>query len=332
MSKIFLSVWVGVLAITFTLDAEAQRRLGGGRTLGRQAPQVQKAQTAPPAPSSTAPTTPAQPSAATSAPSPTAQPAAAAAKAAGATAAATRSPMKSMLMGAAAGLGLMALASWLGFGEGMATVMLFLLVGALVVMGVGYVLRRRGGLQPAWQGAGGTMPKPHVAQRMERIEPQPLPVERAMVGVSNGVRPGSAMDHFMREGAINPLIPWGVPNDFDTKGFLAQARTYFSALQVAWQNADLDALSDFTTHDMFVALTHELRARAQTPESVEVVTLEVRLLGIESSATEHLASVRFTGALRIDGVEEKIDEVWNLSKPVDGKTGWLLAGIEQIEG
>jgi predicted lipid-binding transport protein (Tim44 family) len=23
------------------------------------------------------------------------------------------------------------------------------------------------------------------------------------------------------------------------------------------------------------------------------------------------------------------DEVWNLSKPVDGKTGWLLAGIQQ---
>ncbi len=334
MSKIFLSVLVGLLAVTFTLDAEAQRRLGGGRTVGRQAPQVQKTQTAPQA----APTTPAQ-QAATSPAQSAAQPAAAARPAAATNAAgaatAARSPMKNLLIGAAAGLGLMALASWLGFGEGMATVMLFLLVGAVVVMLVGYVLRRRSGLQPALQGVGGVRsPMPHVSQRAERIEPVPLPlpVENAMGATTSGMRPGSAMDHFMRDGAVNPLIPWGVPDDFDTKGFLAQARAYFSKLQSAWHSGDLDALSDFATNDMFIALTHELHARVAAPQSTEVVTLEARLLGIETSATEHLASVRFTGTLRIDGEEEKVDEAWNLAKPVDGKTGWLLAGIQQIEG
>jgi len=40
--------------------------------------------------------------------------------------------------------------------------------------------------------------------------------------------------------------------------------------------------------------------------------------------------VRFTGTMRVDGELETFDEVWNLTKPVDGKTGWLLAGIQQL--
>ena len=46
-----------------------------------------------------------------------------------------------------------------------------------------------------------------------------------------------------------------------------------------------------------------------------------------------MASERFTGALREDGASEAkpFVEVWNLVKPVDGKSGWLLAGIQQAE-
>ena len=45
----------------------------------------------------------------------------------------------------------------------------------------------------------------------------------------------------------------------------------------------------------------------------------------------HWASVRFTGLTREDGAPQPtpLDEVWNLSKPVDGSSGWLLAGIRQ---
>ena len=47
MSKILIGLLIGVLTATFTLDAEAQRRLGGGRNIGKQAPQVQPKQAAP---------------------------------------------------------------------------------------------------------------------------------------------------------------------------------------------------------------------------------------------------------------------------------------------
>jgi predicted lipid-binding transport protein (Tim44 family) len=156
----------------------------------------------------------------------------------------------------------------------------------------------------------------------------PQPIERAALD-QPAVRRGSAMDEFARSSTASLDEPWGIPAGFDTAAFLANAKSYFTKLQTAWDKGGLDELSEFTTQEMFTALTHELRARAGTSRS-EVVTLDAKLLGIESNATEHLASVRFTGTLRIDGEMEQFDEVWNLTKPVDGKTGWLLAGIQQL--
>ena len=58
--------------------------------------------------------------------------------------------------------------------------------------------------------------------------------------------------------------------------------------------------------------------------------LDATLLGIETTPTEYLASVRFTGTVREDGGNpEPLEEVWNLAKPIDGRGGWLLAGIQQ---
>jgi predicted lipid-binding transport protein (Tim44 family) len=45
----------------------------------------------------------------------------------------------------------------------------------------------------------------------------------------------------------------------------------------------------------------------------------------------HWASVRFSGSLREDAksAAEPFEEIWNLCKPVNGSSGWLLAGIQQ---
>ena len=60
--------------------------------------------------------------------------------------------------------------------------------------------------------------------------------------------------------------------------------------------------------------------------------LDAQLLGIEESADGYLASVRFTGKIReaADAPMEPFEEVWNLWKPKDGRTGWVLAGIQQL--
>ncbi len=55
------------------------------------------------------------------------------------------------------------------------------------------------------------------------------------------------------------------------------------------------------------------------------------MLEVVTEGREHWASVRYTGMLREDGASQPtaIDEIWNLTKPVDGSSGWLLAGIQQ---
>ncbi len=317
MKRVLALALVGLIGVAFTLDAEAQRRLGGGRNIGKQSQPVQERQATPPAQQAPAQQTPPQQAA------PTQQPAPAAAGAA------RPSPWKGALLGLAAGLGLAALASYLGFSETLTAVLTAALIGFALVALIGFVLRRMRGAtpQPAYSGAGAygnVDPEPHTPPSA------PEPMQRSTPSLVSGARPGSAMDEFSRADA-NPDAqkPWGVPADFDTEGFLRRAKEYFTRLQGAWDRSDLAALQEFTTQDMFVALTHELRARSGNTRT-EVVTLDATLLGIESTPTEHVASVRFAGSLRVDGDLEQVDEVWNLSKPADGSSGWLLAGIQQL--
>ena len=76
------------------------------------------------------------------------------------------------------------------------------------------------------------------------------------------------------------------------------------------------------------AADFELRARGGK-SNTEVVTIDADSLGIESTADEHIASVKFDGTLKVDGEIERVSEVWNLAKPVRGG-GWVLAGIQQL--
>lgn len=325
MNKWLIGAVIGIVAASFTLDAEAQRRLGGGKTFGRQSQTIQQRQAQPPqkAPESPQQAAPAQ--------TPNAAAPAAATAPAAAGAARAASPWRGALMGVAAGLGLMALASWLGFGEQFAMFLMIMLAGLVLAMVLGMILRRRqASPQPAYQGAygGGAAGGPRPAP----VEPRAEPIQRtAAAPVQAGARPGSAMDEFSRPGSAAGLKqPWGVPADFDTAGFLERAKAHFVELQKAWDSGNLDQLADFTTNEMFIELTHELRSRGARTGQTEVLALDAALLGIETGATEHLASVRFHGTLRIDGEIEQVEEVWNLAKPVNGSSGWLLAGIQQL--
>ena len=319
VSKWMVAALIGVFAATFALDAEAQRRFGGGKSFGKQSQPVQR-QATPPQQQTPPQAAPAQQ------PGTAAAPAAATGTAAAAGAAArTASPMRNLLIGAAAGLGLMALASWLGFGETLATIMLFVLLGIVLMMVVGFFMRRAAagrGPQPAYQGAGS-------GGYREPQPPAPQPMQRSALESGGSARPGSAMDEFLRGGAVNPAQPWGIPAGFDTEGFLANAKGYYAKLQAAWDSGSLEQLEEFTTSEMFIALTHQLRERGAATRT-EVVNMDTTLLGIETVGSEYLASVRFTGTVRVDGEDEAVDEVWNLSKPVDGRHGWLLAGIQQM--
>jgi predicted lipid-binding transport protein (Tim44 family) len=122
-----------------------------------------------------------------------------------------------------------------------------------------------------------------------------------------------------------------VPADFDTASFLRGAKINFVKLQLANDRAALDELREFTTDEVFEALQADVTARAGRQET-EIASLEAELLELATEGGRFWASVRFSGMEREapGRTPAGFEEVWNLVKPADGSTGWLLAGIQQM--
>lgn len=135
--------------------------------------------------------------------------------------------------------------------------------------------------------------------------------------------PGSAM----------PVAAGGaVPTGFDSAGFLRGAKINFARLQMANDRGSLEEIREFTTPEMFEALASDLRSRAGSSQQTDVSELDAQLLEIATEGGQYWASVRFAGLVREapNAVAEPFQEIWNLTKPVDGSSGWLLAGIQQV--
>ncbi|OFZ86062.1 MAG: hypothetical protein A2V78_13135 [Betaproteobacteria bacterium RBG_16_64_18] len=126
---------------------------------------------------------------------------------------------------------------------------------------------------------------------------------------------------------FQPQIPVG----FDADGFLKQAKLNFVRLQEANDRGNVDALREITTEDMYAELKLDLLERAGRTQQTDVVTLTASLLEVVTEGNLHWASVRFAGSIREtpNTAPVAFEEVWHLQKPADGKTGWLLAGIQQ---
>lgn len=304
------AIAAATVALVIGEVAEA-KRLGGGKTFGRQSGNVTQRDALPPqAPRNAAAPQQAQPAAA----APTAQ--------AGQAAAGNR--WLAPVAGLAAGLGLAALASYLGFGEELASLMLMLLLAAGAFIVVRLLLARRGGpARPAMQtayansGVGGEAsvryaPLPEQARGGALAPPAPV------------VQPPST--------AVAPAT-WRIPSGFDVDGFVRNAKVQFVRLQTAYDAGDLDDLREFTSPEMFAELRLQLQERQGASNRTDVVQLDAELLGIESGSADHMASVRFSGLIRENesAPAQPFDEVWNLSKPADGRSGWVLAGIQQLD-
>jgi predicted lipid-binding transport protein (Tim44 family) len=126
--------------------------------------------------------------------------------------------------------------------------------------------------------------------------------------------------------------PWGVPGDFDTEAFLRHAKSSFIRMQAAWDKGDVADLREFTTPEVFAELKMQITERGANADFTDVVSIDAQLLGIETTASDYLASVQFNGMIRTapNAPAEPFAEVWNMEKPLSGNTGWLLAGIQQL--
>lgn len=313
--KNFLAALVVCVALAATsFDAEAARRFGGGSNLGnRSVPTFsQKAapNAAPQAPAGQMRGQNATPNRATPAQqAPVQKP----------------SMMRSVLTGLAAALGISALLSLLGInGAGMVSFVMGLLLAVLAFMAVRFFLARRA---PA-SASGGHAPETRASETVMRRAPVDTTASAA-----SGAAAGSVMDQFTRGARVEePGAAVDVtPADFDREAFLKTACDNYVLLQKAWDTGNVVEISDFTTEDVFIAITHQLRERGHETYRTEVLDLSNELLGIACENGEYLASVRFVGTLRINGEDESVDETWLLVKPVEGKGGWLLGAIKQNE-
>lgn len=122
-----------------------------------------------------------------------------------------------------------------------------------------------------------------------------------------------------------------VPAGFDTDAFLRAAKTNFVRLQVANDLRQADEIRDFTTDEMFEEVKKDLAGRG-APQQTDVMSLNAELLELATESDKHWASVRFSGMVRETPGAAPVgfEEVWNLVKPADGSSGWLLAGIQQM--
>ena len=326
-----MKVWSLVLVVALALtgvSAEAGKRMGGGKSVGKQSTNVtQQNSTSPPAAS------PAQSATAASN-----KPVSSAATAA----AAPKRPWGAMLGGLAAGLGLAWLASSLGLGEGFGDILMIALFAIAAFMAFKWFMRRR------TQASSAQFAAPFAFQGASNVplaNPKPYRVEN--VGNDASARPWER--NSMAFEAPKPLSAsvigsalagkqgWGIPEGFDTEGFLLAAKTNFVALQAAWDRSDIPSLRVMMTDGMLQEIQSQLGEREShtggSTNTTDVIMVEAHLLGIEELPEEYMASVEFSGMIREDASAgpSPFREVWNMTKSKTGSSGWLVAGVQALQ-
>ncbi|MGH8702331.1 MAG: Tim44 domain-containing protein, partial [Burkholderiales bacterium] len=122
------------------------------------------------------------------------------------------------------------------------------------------------------------------------------------------------------------------PADFNAAEFVRHARLNFVRLQKAYDSKDLSTMRDFLAPEVYREIETDIRAAVAAEEQTEVLTLEAEVLDVAEEAGSYIVSVRFTGMIRESAGREPepFSEIWHLEKPLDGRSGWMLAGIQQV--
>jgi predicted lipid-binding transport protein (Tim44 family) len=206
------------------------------------------------------------------------------------------------LAGLAAGLGLGWLFAQGGFGAAMSALLMALLVGAAV-----FALARLGS---------GRSPRSRSMQ---------------YAGLGSAMPSEASLSEHSPSAGTRTIHRSNVPADFDAERFLAEAKRNFLRLQEANDRGDLDLIREVTTEEMFRALEGGKAGGGQAQQT-DVVTLNAVLLDLVAENGLYWASVRLSGSIRekAQAAAEPFEEVWHLQKPADGSSGWLLAGIQQL--
>jgi predicted lipid-binding transport protein (Tim44 family) len=291
------------------LHAEAAKRIGSGKSIGTQRQANQDR-----APATTSPTTGS---------SPTATPA-------GANAAPSKSWMGTVA-GLAAGLGLAALASHLGFGEELASMLMMGLMLAFAVLVLGYLMRKRAVSKHYKNGMNTELQYSNVSSgdtgKESDREKNTLAYKAYMRSQGKNSADSSIGSSIGKASVTGRSIPAG----FDTVGFENNAKANFLSLQTANDSGDLEYIRQLTTPELFSQIQEDFAGRDAETQRNEVQSLNADVIEVVEDTDRYLVSVRFSGLIRDGSGEpgESFDEIWHLVKPLQGNSGWLLSGIQQ---
>jgi predicted lipid-binding transport protein (Tim44 family) len=300
MKKLVLGFAAALLCVAFVAgEAEAAKRIGGGKSVGTQ----RNITNAPPA------ATPAKPAQA-------AAPAAAPAAAQPASGFAKWAP----LLG---GLALGGALGWLMGANGMGGMLVGIMLVALLAFAGFFIVRmlmqKRGDAPQRMQYAGAGGPQgPYPAVGNETVAAPP-PSQAAGFDAQSAAQPVRA-------------VASNVPDGFDVAGFLKGAKLNYMRLQIANDQGNLEELREFTSDELFEELKRDVVSRGGAKQQTDVTALNADLLEVVTEGDKHWASVRFSGTMRESpgDAPQGFEEVWNLAKPVSGAGGWQLAGIQQM--
>ena len=229
----------------------------------------------------------------------------------GAPAAAPKRNWMGPLAGLAAGLGIGALLSHFGMGGGMGNMLMMVLLAMAAVFVFKLLFARKA---PA--------PVRDTMQYAGAGAAEPPPVTSAPQFGAPAAAAASTV----------AAAPVSVPADFDTEAFLRVAKVNFVRLQAANDARNIDDIREFVAPEMFAEIKMQMDERGSAPQQTDVVTLNAQLLEVVSEGNRHVASVHFSGMIRevAGAAAVPFDEVWNLSKPLSGERGWVVAGIQQL--
>ena len=285
-----------LVMFTFTLlpfDAEA-RRMGGGKSIGKQRDSINQQ----------------------AAPRPTQSQSAAAAPASGAAAAGGASKWGGALAGLAAG-GLLAALFMGGAFEGinMADILMLIVLAAVIF----FIIRM--------------LRKPRAEQASRPVQFSGMGADRTgSVFTPNSVTPPSVGSGTVAASTGSGSATNSIPADFEVEPFLRNAKLSFIHLQEANGARDAESIRDYTTPEMFAELSAQINESNDPPQKTEIMFIDANLLDVTVTDDIAIASVRFNGQLREspDAEPESFDEIWHIQKDLKDRNGaWLLAGIQQ---
>ncbi|UDG83304.1 Tim44 domain-containing protein [Candidatus Vallotia lariciata] len=236
----------------------------------------------------------------------------------------------SPLAGLAAGFGLAALLSQSGFGGGLVSVLTNSVLIVLVAFAGLWLFRKFSN-----RNARSTPAYAHSTFNLasdESLDQYKTPVQFSMTEGMNqaSIKPNSGV--YAAAGSSSILNISIMPTDFNVDAFIREAKAGFLRLQAAWDTGNLSDIREFTTTEMFSEIKRDLYAR-NGENRTDIVQLKADLIGVENCGNnEFTASVRFCSLLREvqGGTTEQVSEIWNFSQNLHSSKNWVLAGIQQL--